>query len=145
MPEDEYISEERKQYEDLKIRRKIIDMRKYALPLIKKWSVAEQKLLGNDIAALMFEMQTVACDLDQSYSPKTPLKKLDYLNLALKDNVTLAYELKYLKGDKSRNEWMRRSGEIGKMIGGLTKAVYGEEKLESTHNKKRHVHSKRPR
>ena len=48
--------------ENLQIRQKIWDMIAYALPLIERWSVAHQKLLGDDIAHCMNEMVELAAD-----------------------------------------------------------------------------------
>ena len=109
------------QVENLKIRMKIIDMIEYALPLIERWSVPHQKLLGDKIALCMEEMLELANELEWAYSKKTPHKNLDMKNKALQDFVTLAYRLKYLKGSSSHAEWTRRSKEIGSMLGGYKK------------------------
>lgn len=106
---------------------KIIDMMVYALPIIGRWSVAHQKLLGDKVAEVMEEMLLLANEVQFSPSKKTALKKLDILNKGLQDLVTTAYMLKYLKGPKTKNEWTRRSVEIGAMIGGYNKWLYGDE------------------
>ena len=137
--------EKAKEYQAGATRRHIIDMMKYALPRIKKWSVAEQKLLGNKMADLMADMLIVANDLDRTHSPKTPLKKLDYMNGALQDMITLAYELEYLKGISSKNEWTKHSKEIGSCIGGFIKKVYEAENGRKSPGSKRHIHGRRPR
>ena len=46
--------------ENLRIRMKIIDMIEYAMPLIERWSVPHQKLLGDRIAACMEDMLELA-------------------------------------------------------------------------------------
>lgn len=112
------------QAENLKIRMKIIDMIEYALPLIEKWSVPHQKLLGDKIALCMEEMLELANELEWSYSKKTPHKNLDMKNKALQDFITLAHRTKYLKGSSSFSEWTRRSKEIGSMLGGYKKWLY---------------------
>ena len=112
------------EYENLQIRMKIIDMMQYALPLIEKWSVSHQKLLGNRIAECMEDMLELAAELQWAHSKKTPCKNLDMKNKALQDFVTAAYKLKYLKGSSSHAEWTRRSEEIGSMIGGYQKGIY---------------------
>lgn len=112
------------QVENLKIRMKIIDMIEYALPLIERWSVPHQKLLGDKIALCMEEMLELANELEWAHSKKTPHKNLDMKNKALQDFVTLAYRLKYLKGSSSHAEWTRRSKEIGSMLGGYKKWLY---------------------
>lgn len=110
--------------ENLKIRQKVQDMIVYAMPLIERWSVAHQKLLGDDIAHCMNEMVELAAALQFEQSKKTPCKNLDMKNKALQDYITLAYALKYLKGSSSYDEWTRRSKEIGAMIGGYKKYIY---------------------
>lgn len=115
---------EKQRYENLSIRMKIIDMMEYAMPLIEKWSVAHQKLLGDRIAECMEDMLELSNELEWAHSKKTPCKNLDMKNKALQDFVTLAYKLKYLKGSSSHAEWTRRSKEIGNMIGGYQKWIY---------------------
>jgi len=110
--------------ENLQIRQKIWDMIAYALPLIERWSVAHQKLLGDDIAHCMNEMVELAAALQFEVNKKTPCKNLDMKNKALQDFITVAYQTKYLKGSKSYDEWTRRSKEIGAMIGGYKKWIY---------------------
>lgn len=112
--------------EDLQIRQKVLDMAAYAMPLIERWSVAHQKLLGDDIAHCMNEMVELAAALQFEQNKKTPCKNLDMKNKALQDFITLAYALKYLKGSSSYDEWTRRSKEIGAMIGGYKKYIYEE-------------------
>ena len=46
--------------EGLTILQKIEDMEVYALPLIERWSIAHQKLLGDDIAHCMNRMSQLA-------------------------------------------------------------------------------------
>ena len=103
--------------ENLQIRQKIWDMIAYALPLIERWSVAHQKLLGD-------EMVELAAALQFEVNKKTPCKNLDMKNKALQDFITVAYQTKYLKGSSSYDEWTRRSKEIGAMIGGYKKWIY---------------------
>ena len=112
------------QAENLKIRMKIIDMIEYALPLIEKWSVPHQKLLGNKMALCMEEMLELANELGVGVFKETPHKNLDMKNKALQDFITLAYRMKYLKGSSSFSEWTRRSKEIGSMLGGYKKWLY---------------------
>ena len=140
-----YKQEKAREYQAGATRQHIIDMLDYALGRIEKWSVAQQKLLGNKMADLMEDMLIVANDLDRTKSPKTPLKKLDYMNGALQDMIELAYRKKYLKGATSKNEWLRLSQEVGKSIGGFMKAVYNEEMGRKSPGNKRHMHGRRPR
>lgn len=114
------------EHENLAIRMKIIDMIEYSMPLIQKWSVAQQKLLGNKIADTMEDMLLLANEVQFSPSKKTALKKLDIANKGLQDLILVAYKLKYLKGASSKNEWTRRSLEVGAMVGGYTKWLYGD-------------------
>jgi len=137
--------EKAREYQAGATRQRIIDMMEYALPQIQKWSVAQQKLLGNKMADLMADMLVMANDLDRTRSPKTPLKKLDYMNGALQDMITVAYKLKYLQGVSSKNEWMRHSMEVGSCIGGFINAVYAEETGKAKPGSKRHMHGRRPR
>jgi len=113
------------EHENLAIRMKIIDMLEYALPLIERWSVPHQKMLGNKVAETMEEMLLLATEVQFSPSKKTALKKLDMLNHGLQDLILTAYKLKYLKGISSKNEWTKRSEEIGAMIGGYNRWLYG--------------------
>lgn len=137
--------ERAKEYQAGATRQRIIDMMEYALPQIQKWSVAQQKLLGNKMEDLMADMLITANDLDKTHSPKTPLKKLDYMNSALQDMITLAYKLKYLQGVSSKNEWTRYSKEVGSCIGGFIRKVYNEETGRRQHQEHRHTHGRRPR
>jgi hypothetical protein len=123
---DDGIITGQQEHENLAIRMKIIDMLEYALPLIERWSVAHQKLLGDKIALTMEEMLMLANEVQFSPSKKTALKKLDIMNKGLQDLILVAYKCKYLKGSKSKNEWTRRSVEVGAMIGGYSKWLYGE-------------------
>lgn len=110
--------------ENLKIRQKIIDMIAYALPIIERWPVKHQKLLGDRMADCMSDMLELAAALQFEYSKKTPCKNLDMKNKALQDFITAAYTVRYLNGRSSYDEWTRRSKEIGSMIGGYKKWIY---------------------
>lgn len=108
------------------ILQKIEDMIVYALPLIEKWTVPHQKLLGDDMAHCMNRMLELASALTVAYYKKTAISELDEANKGLQGYVRVAYRLKYLQGISSRNEWEKRSTEIGCMIGEYKKWVYGE-------------------
>ena len=58
---------EKQKYENLSIRMKIMDMMEYSMPLIERWSVAHQKLLGDRIAACMEDMLELANELEWAY------------------------------------------------------------------------------
>lgn len=116
------------QEEGLKLLLKIEDMIVYALPLIERWSIAHQKLLGDDIAHCMNRMTELASALTVAYYKKTSISELDEANKALQSHIRVAYRLRYLKGESSRCEWDRRSAEIGKMIGKYKEWVYGDNK-----------------
>lgn len=126
--DDESGMNKEQETENLRIRQKIRDMICYALPLIERWSIAHQKLLGDDIAHCMNEMTELAAALQFEVNKKTPCKNLDMKNKALQDHITTAYNLKYLKGSSSYDEWTRRSKEIGAMIGAYKKWIYEETK-----------------
>ena len=115
----------------LQILQKIEDMRVYALPLIERWSIAHQKLLGDDIAHCMNRMSELASALTVAYYKKTTISELDELNKGLQSHIRVAHRLEYLKGYKSQNEWLGRSAEIGRMIGGYKDWVYGKNKESS--------------
>lgn len=127
-------------YQNLQIRQMIQDMIVYAMPLIEKWKIAHQKLLGDDIAHCMNEMLELAVALEVEYSKKTPCKNLDVKNQALQDFITLAFKLKYMKGTTSHAEWTKRSKEIGAMIGSYKKWIYEEVAVQ---DKKESVNAKR--
>lgn len=114
-----------------KILQKIEDMIVYALPLIEKWSIPHQKLLGDDIAHCMNEMSKLASALTVAYYKKTSISELDELNQALQSYIRIADRLRYIQGKSTRGEWERRSCEIGRMIGGYKKWVYGENQKTS--------------
>ena len=65
------------QEEGLKLLLKIEDMIVYALPLIERWSIAHQKLLGDDIAHCMNRMTELASALTVAYYKKTSISELD--------------------------------------------------------------------
>ncbi len=108
----------------LVLTQRIRDMVVYALPLIEKWSIPHQKLLGDDIAHCMNTMLELASALEVSYTKKTLIGDLDKKNKALQSYIEVAYKLKYLNGNSSRCEWQRRSAEIGNLIGAYRKWVY---------------------
>ena len=91
--------------EGLTILQKIEDMEIYALPLIERWSIAHQKLLGDDIAHCMNRMSQLASALTVAYYKKTSISELDETNKALQSHIRVAYRLGYLKGKSSRSEW----------------------------------------
>lgn len=111
--------------EGFRILQKIEDMEVYALPLIQRWSVPQQKLLGDDVAHCMNRMAQLAAALTVAYYKKTSISELDELNKGLQSHIRVAYRLKYLKGYSSLNEWEGRSAEIGRMIGKYKEWVYG--------------------
>ena len=111
--------------EGFRILQKVEDMEVYALPLITRWSVPHQKLLGDDIAHCMNRMSELAAALTVAYYKKTSISELDELNKGLQSHIRVAYRLKYLKGHSSLNEWEGRSTEIGRMIGKYKEWVYG--------------------
>ena len=119
-----------------KLLQKIEDMIVYALPLIEKWSIPHQKLLGDDIAHCMNQMSQLASALTVAYYKKTSISELDEKNKALQSYIRVAFRLKYLKGTSSRNEWERRSTEIGKMIGKYKEWVYGDQKQSQSKSSK---------
>ena len=84
--------------EGLTILQKIEDMEIYALPLIERWSIAHQKLLGDDIAHCMNRMSQLASALTVAYYKKTSISELDETNKALQSHIRVAYRLGYLKG-----------------------------------------------
>ena len=56
--------------EGLTILQKIEDMEVYALPLIERWSIAHQKLLGDDIAHCM-NVGINGCILQENFHQRT--------------------------------------------------------------------------
>ena len=122
--------------EDFRLRQKIIDMMVYAFPLIEKWSVSHQKLLGDDIAHCMNEMLELAAALVTDEAKKAHCKNLDCKNKALQDYITTAYKLKYLEGASSHAEWTKRSKEIGKSIGKYKQWIYNDITKKSPEEKK---------
>lgn len=112
--------------EGFRILQKIEDMEVYALPLIARWSIPQQKLLGDDVAHCMNRMAQLAAALTVAYYKKTSISELDELNKGLQSYIRIAYRLKYLKGISSRGEWEKRSAEIGRMVGGFKEALYGD-------------------
>ena len=84
--------------EGLMILQKIEDMEIYALPLIERWSIAHQKLLGDDIAHCMNRMSQLASALTVAYYKKTSISELDETNKALQSHIRVAYRLGYLNG-----------------------------------------------
>ena len=73
--------------EGLTILQKIEDMEVYALPLIERWSIAHQKLLGDDIAHCMNRMSQLASALTVAYYKKTSISELDEMNKALQSHI----------------------------------------------------------
>lgn len=127
-PNKNQIEQEEKGFQLLQ---KIEDMIVYALPLIEKWTIPHQKLLGDDMAQCMNRMLELASALTVAYYKKTTISELDEANKGLQGYIRVAYRLKYLKGISSRNEWEKRSSEIGKMIGEYKKWVYGDNSSSS--------------
>ena len=110
--------------EGLTLQLKIEDLAVYALQLIERWSIAHQKLFGDDFAHCILKMSELVSALTVAYYKKTTISELDQLNKALQSYIRISYRLGYLKGSKSRNELERRSSEIGSMIGKYKEWVY---------------------
>lgn len=110
--------------EGLTLQLKIEDLAVYTLPLIERWSIAHQKLFGDDFAHCILKMSELVSALTVAYYKKTTISELDQLNKALQSYIRISYRLGYLKGIKSRNELERRSAEIGAMIGKYKEWVY---------------------
>lgn len=110
--------------EGLTLQLKIEDLAVYALPLIERWSIAHQKLFGDDFAHCILKMSELVSALTVAYYKKTTISELDQLNKALQSYIRIAFRLGYLKGIKFRNELERRSAEIGAMIGKYKEWVY---------------------
>lgn len=91
----------------LKLLQKIEDMIVYSLPLIEKWSIPHQKLLGDDIAHCMNQMSQLASALTVAYYKKTSISELDEKNKALQSYIRVAFRLKYLNG--SIRAWVESS------------------------------------
>ncbi len=116
--------------EALIILQKIQDMRKYAYPIIMRWSIAQKYAVGNDIMHCMNEILELAVAVRWKLHKKTALTDLDVKNKTLQAYVKDAFDLEILKGLKSYKEWNRRSEEIGKMIGGYKNSIYEAEMAE---------------
>ncbi len=145
MPENEvqYVPSDQEKMQSNTVRGKIIDMMDYALPIVERWSVAHQKLLGDLMISVMKDMLMLINKVEWSPSKKTALNELDYMNKCLHDLVQVAYDSKYLKGPSTLHEWQRRTDEIGKMIGGFKATIYGENPRKTKTEYRRTTHGRR--
>lgn len=145
MPENEvqYVPSDQEKMQSNTVRGKIIDMMDYALPIVERWSVAHQKLLGDLMISVMKDMLMLINKVEWSPSKKTALNELDYMNKGLHDLVQVAYDSKYLKGPSTLHEWQRRTDEIGKMIGGFKSTIYGENPRKTKTEYRRTTHGRR--
>ena len=110
---------ERKKFETLQ---KVKDMMLYAYPALNQFPKSEKFAMVADIKRNMDEMLELCIEVKKKYQNKTTLRNLDIANAKLMAYIQMAQQLKFLPM-KKYEVWSEMLVEIGKMIGGLIKAV----------------------
>ena len=101
---------------------KVKDMMLYAYPALNQFPKSEKFAMVADIKRNMDEMLELCIEYQKKYQNKTTLRNLDIANAKLMAYIQLAHGLKFLPM-KKYEIWSEMLVEIGKMIGGLIKAV----------------------
>ena len=110
---------EPKKFETLQ---KVIDMMLYAYPALAQFPKSEKFAMVADIKRVMDEMLELCIEIDKKIYRKNSLQNLDVANAKLQTYLQMAHVLKFLPTHKYE-VWSEKSVEIGKMIGGMLKAV----------------------
>lgn len=111
-----------KEYEQLKITQKIIDMMLYTYPALKQFPKSEKHAMAADIKACMDRMLERSIEVDKHYFKKTTLRDLDVEVAKAKTYAYVAYQLQFLPERKFLNISDYLS-EIGAMVGGFLQAI----------------------
>ncbi len=101
---------------------KVKDMMLYAYPALAQFPKSEKFAMVADIKRIMDEMLKLCIEIDKKIYRKNSLQNLDVANTQLKTLIQMAYLLKFLPTHKYEI-WSEMVVEIGKMIGGMLKAV----------------------
>lgn len=110
---------EPKKFETLQ---KVKDMMLYAYPALAQFPKSEKFAMVADIKRVMDEMLELCIEIDKKIYRKNSLQNLDVANAKLQTYLQMAHVLKFLPTHKYEI-WSAKSVEIGKMIGGMLKAV----------------------
>lgn len=101
---------------------KVKDMMLYAYPALNQFPKSEKFAMVADIKRVMDEMLELCIEIDKKIYRKNSLQNLDVANAKLQAYLQMAKLLRFLP-IKKYEIWSAQSVEIGKMIGGLLKAV----------------------
>ena len=110
---------EPKKFETLQ---KVKDMMLYAYPVLAQFPKSEKFAMVADIKRIMDEMLELCIEIDKKIYRKNTLQNLDVANAKLQTYLQMAKFLQFLSVHKYEI-WSAKSVEIGKMIGGMLKAV----------------------
>ena len=106
----------------LAITQKVEDMMLYAYPALAQFPKSEKFALVADIKRNMDCLLELCIEMECRIYKKTTLQNLDAAQKKLKAYIRLAMKLEFLPMRKYII-WSEKLVEIGKMVGGLQKAV----------------------
>ena len=104
------------------ILQKVKDMMLYAYPALAQFPKSEKFAMVADIKRIMDKMLELCIEIEKKFYRKNSLQNLDVANAQLKTYIQMAHLLKFLSTHKYEI-WSGMVVEIGKMIGGMLKAV----------------------
>lgn len=104
------------------ILQKVKDMMLYAYPALAQFPKSEKFAMVADIKRVMDTMLELCIEIEKKIYRKNTLQNLDVANAKLQTYLQMAHFLKFLSTHKYEI-WSAKSVEIGKMIGGMLKAV----------------------
>lgn len=114
------MSEEKPQ--KFEILQKVKDMMVYAYPALAQFPKSEKYAMVARIKDVMDDMLELCIEIDKKFYRKNSLQNLDVANAKLQAYLQMAKILQFLPM-KKYDVWSEKSVEIGKMIGGMLKAV----------------------
>lgn len=104
------------------ILQKVKDMMLYAYPALAQFPKSEKFAMVADIKRVMDTMLELCIEIEKKIYRKNSLQNLDIANEKLQTYLQMAHFLKFLSTHKYE-VWSAKLVEIGKMIGGMLKAV----------------------
>ena len=106
----------------LAITQKVEDMMLYAYPALSQFPKSEKFAMVADIKRNMDDLLELCVEMECKVYKKTTLQYIDASQKKLKVYIRLAMQLQFLPMKKYKI-WSEKLVEIGKMVGGLQKAV----------------------
>ena len=109
-------------HKKLEIAQKVEDMILFAKPFLAQFPRSEKHTCAATIEAEMYTLLRWCVTAECGYKMKTSIQEMDVSQKTIQRLIRLAMGQKFLPM-KHYNSWSERLVEIGKMVGGLVKAV----------------------